>query len=199
ASPAWIVVGMIPAMQPPDTRLSEAMREGGTHSASQARHRARNALVVAEVALSLTLLVASGLMVRSLFAMLDSEKLVRSQGVLTARFLLPIATWPNDSARREFCDRVLPLVRELPGVLPASIVTHLPLNRNSNGVRLVTEHGTHDDPERALRANFVECYPDYFTTLGMALHRGRDFTQADGPGAASVAIVNESLARALWP
>jgi putative ABC transport system permease protein len=195
-----VLFGMIPALQASDTRLSEAIREGSAQAGSgHARHRARSALVVAEVALSLTLLVGSGLMVRSLFAMLDSEKLVRSQGVYTGRFLLPIATWPSDSARREFCDRVLPLARALPGVHSASIVTNLPLNRNNNGTRVVSETGAHTDPERALRANIAECYPDYFTTLGMALREGRDFTEADGPGAPAVAIVNGTLAKTLWP
>jgi putative ABC transport system permease protein len=195
-----VLFGMIPAMQASDTRLSEAIREGSSQAGqSRARGRARSALVVAEVALSLTLLVASGLMVRSLFAMLDSEKLVRSDGVLTARFLLPMATWETDSSRRVFCDRVVPLARELPGVHSASIITDLPLSRDNNGTRLVSENGTHNDPERPLRANFAECYPDYFESIGIALKSGRDFTDADGPGAPAVAIVNQSLAKALWP
>src|ERR1043166_6288455 len=98
-----VLFGLIPATHASDTKLSEAIREGSAQAGTgRARGRARSALVVAEVALSLTLLVASGLMVRSLFAMLDSEKLVRSEGVLTAHFLLPIATWPSDTARREF-------------------------------------------------------------------------------------------------
>ncbi|HEY6194885.1 MAG TPA: ABC transporter permease [Candidatus Eisenbacteria bacterium] len=197
---AAVLFGVIPAAHASDTKLSEAIREGSVQAGSgRARGRARSALVVAEVALSLTLLVASGLMVRSLFAMLDSEKLVRSEGVLTAHFLLPIATWPSDTARREFCDRVLPLARALPGVQSASIITDLPLGRNSNTIRIVAESGTHTDPERPLRANVSECYPEFFSTLGMALRRGRDFTDADGPGAPAVAIVNESLAKTLWP
>ena len=195
-----VLFGLIPATHASDTKLSEAIREGSAQAGTgRARGRARSALVVAEVALSLTLLVASGLMVRSVLAMLDSEKLVRSEGVLTAHFLLPIATWPSDTARREFCDRVLPLARALPGVQSASIITDLPLGRNSNTIRIVAESGTHTDPERPLRANVSECYPEFFSTLGMALRRGRDFTDADGPGAPAVAIVNESLAKTLWP
>src|SRR5262249_54367356 len=200
AAGSAVAFGLLPALQASDARLSEAIREGSAQGGqSRARHRARNALVVAEVALSLTLLVGSGLMIRSLFAMLDSERLVRSQGVITARFLLPIATWPTDSTRREFCDRVMPLARELPGVRSASIVTLLPLNRDSNGARVVSETGNHNDPERALRANFTECYPDYFATLGMPMRSGRDFTTDDGPGSPAVVIVNQSLARGLWP
>src|ERR1043166_2678236 len=195
-----VLFGLIPATHASDTKLSEAIREGSAQAGTgRARGRARSALVVAEVALSLTLLVASGLMVRSVLAMLDSEKLVRSEGVLTARFLLPIATWPSDTARREFCDRVVPLARALPGVQSASIVTDLPLSHRSHGTRVVSEHGTHDDPERALRTNISSCYPGLFSTLGMTLRRGRDFTDADAPGAPAVAIVNESLAKTLWP
>jgi putative ABC transport system permease protein len=197
---AAVLFGLIPAMQASDTRLSEAIREGSAQAGTgRARHRARSTLVVAEVALSLTLLVGAGLMVRSLFAMLDSERLVRVEGVYTAHFLLPMATWPTDSARREFCDRVVPLARELPGVRAASIITNLPLNNEDNGTRLVSENGTRTDPERALRANISECYPEFFHTLGITLREGRDFTPADGPGAPAVAIVNESLAKSMWP
>src|SRR5439155_26646537 len=89
--------------------------------------------------------------------------------------------------------------RQLPGVRAASIVSLLPLNRNSNGDRVYTENGARNDKERGLHANVTECYPDYFRSLGIGLVRGRDFTDADGPGAPAVAIVNESLARALWP
>ena len=198
ASLSAVLFGLAPALQASDLRLSEAIREGSSQS-GKSRSRARSALVVAEVALSLTLLVASGLMIRTLFAMMDSEKQVQSQGVFTAGFLLPMATWPTDSARREFCDRVLPLVRELPGVRSASIVNLLPLSQGSNRTGIVSETGAHIDPERPLRVNVTECYPGYFATLGIALKSGRDFVFDDGPGARSVVIVNQSLARALWP
>jgi putative ABC transport system permease protein len=138
-------------------------------------------------------------MIRSLFAKIDSERLVRSEGVVTANFLLPIATWKSDTTRREFCDKVLPLARELPGVRSAALTTLLPLNRDSNGRRVVSETGTHTDPERPLRTNYTAVSPDYFATLGIPLRTGRDFTWDDGPGAPGVAIVNQSLARALWP
>ena len=195
-----VLFGLLPAFQASDTRLAEAIREGSAQAGQgRARHRARSALVVAEVALSLTLLVASGLMVRSLFAKIDSEKLVRTQGVLTANFLMPIATWKTDTTRLEFCDRLLPRVRELPGVRSAAFTTMLPLNRNDNSRRVVSETGKHTDVEHPLRTNFTEVSPDYFSTLGIAIRSGRDFTFDDGPGAPAVAIVNQSLARALWP
>jgi putative ABC transport system permease protein len=195
-----VLFGLVPALHASDTRLSEAIRDGGAQGGqSRARGRARSALVVAEVALSLALLVASGLMIRTLFSMLDSEKAVRAEGVYTSRFLLPMATWKSDSARRVFCDQTLPLVQSLPGVESASIVDILPLNRNSNGTRIVSETGRHTDPERPLRANVTECYPGYFATLGITVRRGRDFRFDDGPGAGLVVIVNEALAQALWP
>ena len=195
-----VLFGLMPAFQASDTRLSEAIREGSAQvGQGRARHRARSVLVVAEVALSLTLLVASGLMIRSLFAKIDQEKLVRSEGVLTANFLLPVATWKNDTTRLEFCDRVLPMVRLLPGVKTAGLTTMLPLNRNDNDRRIVSETGKHTDTERGLRTNFTEISADYFATLGIPIRSGRDFTWDDGPGAPPVAIVNQSLARALWP
>jgi putative ABC transport system permease protein len=200
ATMSAVLSGLIPALQASDTRLSEAIREGSAQAGQgRARHRARSALVVAEVALSLTLLVASGLMIRSLFAKIDSEKLVRADGLVTAQFLLPVATWKSDTTRLEFCDRVLPLARALPGVRSAALTTVLPLNSDSNGRRIVSETGTHTDREHGLRTNFTEISSEYFSTMGIPLRSGREFTWDDGPGAPAVAIVNQSLARALWP
>ena len=200
ASMSAVAFGLLPAFQSSDTRLAEAIREGSAQAGQgRARHRARSALVVAEVALSLTLLVASGLMIRSFFNRIDSEKLVRAEGVVTAQFLLPIATWPSDSARREFCDRVYPLARELPGVRTASLTTVLPLNRNDNTTRIVSETGKYNDTERGFETNFTEIYPDYFAALGIPIRNGRDFTWDDGPNAPAVVIVNKSLAHTLWP
>jgi putative ABC transport system permease protein len=198
ATAAAIAFGLLPALQASDTRLSEALREGSVQS-GRARGRLRSSLVVAEVALSLTLLVGSGLMIRSLFQMLDSEKLVRSEGVITGSFFLPVATWPSDSARREWTGRVLPLARTLPGVKSIALVNVLPLNRNDWGTQIVSPGGTRTDKERPLRVNFTECSPGYFTTLGISVDKGRDFTDADGPGSQSVVIVNQSLAKLMWP
>jgi putative ABC transport system permease protein len=138
-------------------------------------------------------------MVRSLFRMLDSERLIRSQGVITASFFLPVATWPSDSARREWTGRVLPLARELPGISSIALVNVLPLSRNSWGTEIVSETGTRNDKERPLRVNLTECSPDYFRTLGISLDQGRDFTDADGPGSQPVVIVNRALAKLMWP
>ena len=200
ATVAAVAFGLLPALQASDTHLSEAIREGSMQAGtSRGRGRLRSALVVAEVALSLTLLVASGLMIRSLFQMMDSERLVRSEGVLTARFFLPVATWKSDSTRREWVARALPVMRSLPGVRSAAIVNVLPLNRNNWDTRIVGETGARTDKERPLLVNFTEATPGYFATLGIPMHSGRDFTDSDGPGAESVVIVNRSLANAMWP
>jgi len=195
---AAVVFGLLPALHASDSHLSEALREG-SQQAGSSRGRLRSTLVVAEVALSLALLVASGLMVRSLFHMIDSERLVRSEGVVTGRFFLPVATWKSDSTRREWVVGAVPAARELPGVQSAAIVNVLPLNRNTWGRRLVAETGPRTDEERALRANFSECTPGYFQTLGIPLAKGRDFYDTDGPGSEPVAVVNQSLAATLWP
>ena len=197
---AALSFGLLPAVHASDTRLSEAIREGSSQAgASRSRGRLRSSLVVAEVALSLTLLVASGLMIRSLLGMMDAERLVRSEGVLTAEFFLPVATWPSDSARREWTQKVLPLVRTMPGVDHAAFANVLPLGQNDWGTRIVGETGTRTDPERPLRANFTEVSPGFFAALGVPLRSGRDFTDSDAAGGESVVIVNQSLAKTLWP
>src|SRR5262245_41345042 len=200
AAAAAIAFGLLPALQASDTRLSESLREGTTQSGrGRAHHRLRNSLVVAEVALSLTLLVGSGLMIKTVFKMLDSEKLVRSEGVLTAEFFLPVATWKSDTARREWTARVLPVARTLPRVQSIALVNVLPLSNNNWGRQIYSETGTRSDKERPLRVNFTECSPGFFATLGVPLVAGRDFTDSDGPGSEAVAIVNRHLANTMWP
>ena len=199
ATAAALVFGLLPALNASDTRLSEALRESGAQSGGRTRGRLRSSLVVAEVALSLTLLVGSGLMIRSLIHMMDSERLVRSEGVITASFFLPVATWTSDTTRREWTNRVLPVARTLPGVSSIALVNVLPLNRNDWGTQIISETGTRKDKERPLRVNITECSPGYFSTLGISLDAGRDFTDTDGPGSQSVVIVNHALAKLMWP
>ena len=195
-----LLFGLTPALHATDAQLTEALRDGAAQAgSSRGRQRARSALVVAEVALSLVLLVGAGLMLRSFYQRVDQQRRIREDGVLTAGTLLPVATWPSDSSRREFFDRVLPQVRSLPGVESASLVSILPLSDDNNTRSLYAETGPHTDPQHPVLVNFTEAYPDYFRTLGITLERGRDFTWQDGPGAPPVAIVNESLAGRLWP
>ena len=197
---AGLLFGFAPALHAGDTRLGEAMREGSAQSgSSRGRNRLRSALVVAEVAFSLVLLVGAGLMIRSFAKLTELSGSVRTEGVVTGAVLLPFASYPAAEQRRTFFHQLLSEVRTIPGVDEASMVQQLPLNRNNWDRRLLAEGTTYTDPKRGLKTNYGVAAPGYFHTLRIPLQRGRDFTASDDTTSMRVAIVNESLANKLWP
>jgi len=195
-----ILFGLAPALHATDLRLGEALHEGSVQSgASRSRNRLRSALVVAEVALSIVLLVGTGLMVRSFLRTTALESSVRSEGVFTAGVLLPAATYPGDGSRREFYRQSLRRIEALPGVTGAAAVSDLPLSAGAGSVNVAAEGASAAEMGRGREANFALCTPGYFRVVGLPLRSGRDFASGDDSTTAPVAIVTETLARRLWP
>lgn len=197
---AAIVFGITPALHATDRRLAQKLREGNAQSGTAASgQRFRSALIVAEVALSIVLLIGTGLMLRSFMKLSEQGKRLHTEHVLTAGLILPVASFPDDSARRVTADQLMTRVRAIPGVRQASLTTLLPMGRSGNGNRVMIDRGVHIDADHALQTYHVAVYPESFEALGWGMRQGRDFTDADGPGSQPVAIVNEALAKALWP
>lgn len=197
---AAILFGLAPALQATDVRLVDTLRDGSMGAGTSLhRHRVRSALVVAEVALSLVLLVGAGLFVRSFVRIMERGQALRTQDMLTAQVLLPFASHPTEADKIAYFRRLFPALRELPGVNNATAVTMLPLNRGSNVSAVLTPELAGVSASQAPRANYGSTYPGYFSTIGIALRRGRDFTDADDERSRRVVIVNESLAKRLWP
>jgi putative ABC transport system permease protein len=197
---AAILAGLLPALQTSQVDVHEALKDGGHHGTSgRARSRLRSALVVAELALAVVLLTGAGLMMRSFVNMTGQRAALRPEGVLTARLTMPIAVYKDAAARRAFLDGLMPAVAGLPGVRMASLTTDLPLSRGSSHTSILLAQDTRgpDAPRRSVF--FAAIRPRYFETMGIALHRGREFTDQDIAGSAPVAIVSESAARKLWP
>src|SRR4029434_2702475 len=155
-----------------------------------AHHRVRDLLVVSEVALSLVLLVAAGLLIRSFVKLLEVDPGFRPDHVLTVSIPLPASRYPEAGQQAAFFQRLLERVRELPGVRAAGAVTDVPLFGGSStgfdveGRPLAAPH------ERPM----TECRsatPDYFGVMGMTLVAGRAFTANDMADAPPVAVINE--------
>src|SRR6185436_10360990 len=117
----------------------------------------------------------------------------------TARLTMPIAVYKDEPARRAFLDGLMPAVAGLPGVRMASLTTDLPLTRSSSRTSILLAQDTRgpDAPRRLVF--YAAIRPRYFATMGIALHRGREFTEQDVAGNPPVAIVSESAAHKLWP
>ena len=168
-----------------------------TVSASRAANRTRSALLAFEVALSLMLLVGSGLMLRSLDRLMRIHLGFEPEHVLVARVAVP-AHLKEQAAVTIHYTRLLDQVRSLPGVVNTGISTVLPFGNLSITTSLTAE-GVPDTNWRSYGVYLREISPGYFPALGIRLLRGRDFNAGDTSGSLPVVIINDEMARHYWP
>jgi predicted permease len=156
--------------------------------------RLRGALVLAEVAATVTLLVGTGLLLKAMWRVQGVHPGFEPRGVLTMRTAVPMTATADQ--RRDFYARVLGEVRGLPGVISAAYISFLPMTFGG-GNFTVTAPGVTLAEETRAHTRFVT--PDYFKTLGIPLLAGRDVSQRDGGDVQPVVVVSQSLARRFWP
>ena len=197
-----LLCGLIPALQASRSDLQEALKEGGRRASGGAtRARIFGALVVAETALALVLLVGAGLLARSFLRLRGVETGIEAANVLTVEINLPSARYGGEDwkARRlNFYGQVLERIKALPGVVAAGAIDSLPLSGDQRGWTFRKEGQTLAPAERPV-AGFQVATADYFRAMGIRLRRGRAFTAADADGAPPVVIINESFARRFYP
>jgi putative ABC transport system permease protein len=189
-----IFFGLAPALTATKFEVLPALKdEGTTSTAALGPARWRRIFVVVQVALSLTLLIAAGLFLQSLSKAMRVDPGFEPHGVVTASFDLDLQGYMA-SRRDAFVAQFVERTAALPGVISAAMTSTLPLGGEMYGASVVGEHG----PVPA-QATFASISPRYFETLRAPLVRGREFVQTDTTEAPPVAIVNETLARRLWP
>jgi putative ABC transport system permease protein len=196
------VFGIIPALQATRTNLNESLKEGGQKGAAGGirRNRMRSLLVVAEVALSLVLLVGAGLMVRSFVEMMHADLGIRPQGVLTMEMSLPRDAYPENQQRISFYEQLVERTRAVAGVHDAAVINFIPMRRSGTTSSTFTVEGQ-PAPEKGHEpfANYLVVTPNYFETAGTPILRGRGFNASDDEKSQKVCIVTESLARRFFP
>jgi putative ABC transport system permease protein len=195
-----LVFGLAPALQSSRPDLNESLKEGGrSGTESHGRRRLRGLLVVAEVALTLVLLVGAGLLLRSFLRLQEVNPGFRPDNLLTAQISLPSARYAEDQKIIAFYQELMNRTKSLPDVQAVGISMSLPPNllqiSNPFGIE---GHPLPPDGARPL-AEEMTISPDYFTALGVPLLRGRFFTDADRAGAPQVMIINEAMARRFFP
>jgi predicted permease len=192
-----LVFGLVPAWRAARTDVNANLKSARGTGARATKDRVRFALIGAEVALALVLLVGAGLLIRSNLAIQRVDPGFDPHGVFTARVTLPQAKYGDASSLSRTYDEIVKQVAGIPGVTAAGVSTTVPSAGGfSNG--LVAE-GRADDLRNAVptMARFVS--PGYFEAMGVRIERGRPFTDHDRQGAPLVMIINESVARAMWP
>ncbi|HWP43066.1 MAG TPA: ABC transporter permease [Blastocatellia bacterium] len=191
-----MLFGLAPAIQASKSSLVEALKEGGRGShASAAGKRLRSALVTAEVALSVVVLIGAGLLVKSFATLLTSDPGYIAENLITMN--VQVAKYKEPERRAQVVSRVLEEIRRLPGVLVAGGGTGLPPETAQRMTRLEIE-GRPDLEGDSQYAYFLAASPDYFRALGTDMIEGREFTERDTATAPEVAIVSETLARRIF-
>ena len=194
-----VAFGLLPALQWARQDLNPVLRAEGRGSAgSRRRTRLRGALVVAQVALSMILLVGAGLLMHSFVRLRQVSIGIDPHNVLTMNLALPPARYPKGPQMAAFYDRVVQQVSALPGVKSAAVCSALPVRPVRFSPVLVE-----GQPEVALAARPIlpiqMVSAAYFRTLRIPMRQGRSFTEGDTAGAPLVAVVNETLLRRFWP
>jgi predicted permease len=194
---AGVVFGLVPALQASRLDVLPALRDG-RGSAGGSRARVRRALVVGQVALSMALLVAAGLFVRTLQRARAVDPGFDPEGVSTAR--LDLTLLARDEAHgRVFYQRLLERLRGLPGARTASLATWIPLRTLAPPTTAVHAAAEPALPDAGLNVPVSTVSPAYFETLRIPLLSGRGFAEDDRPSSRPVAVVSQALARRLWP
>jgi putative ABC transport system permease protein len=194
-----ILFGFAPALQASKPDLNETLKEGGGKATQSGHHRLRSALVVAEVALSLLLLVGAGLMMKSFWQLAKTDPGFSGDNVITMAMTLPRAKYPNQAKQRIFYDQVNRQVAALPGVESAALVNYIPLGGSNSSDSFLVEGVPDPPPGQEFIGRYRVCTPDYFKAMGMTLLSGRGFTEQDTATSPLVAIINETMARQYWP
>ncbi|HVF44358.1 MAG TPA: ABC transporter permease [Pyrinomonadaceae bacterium] len=193
------VFGLAPALSASKADLNDALKEGGRGMA-EARGRARGLLVVAEIAVSLVLLVGAGLLVKSFVRLQRVAPGFDASNVLTMRVSLPGARYPEASKKAEFYAALVERLKSLPGVESAAATLSLPLNGSNFSVgRAFVREGRPLAPEESQNATYSVVTPDYFKAMRVPVVAGRAFGDRDDAGSTMVAVVNETLARRVFP
>ena len=195
---ASIVCGAFPALRSSRVPAAEALKEesasvsGGSHN-----RRLLSGLVVAQIALSLALLVTSALFLRTLRNISSANPGFEQDHILTASVGLTIAGYP-DAEVSEIRHKILDRVAALPGVTVASLTDWVPFNFNRKTVDAYPE-GYVPRPHESLELRRADVTPKYFETLGIPVLEGRDFTTNDSDSAPRVVVVDQTAANRYWP
>ena len=193
-----VIFGLVPAWQASRAGAGSALKEGGRSSVGSGGKWMRSALLVAEVALSLVLLVGAALLLRSFSKLTNVDPGFNPQGVLAFQVSLPAASYADDGKVLQYYDRLLERLAATPSVTSAAAVQSLPI-RGSYVLSVVIHGQPTPAPGEEPSANYRAITPDYFATMGIPVLRGRAFTRQDATTGARVTIVDEAFARRHYP
>jgi putative ABC transport system permease protein len=195
-----IVAGLVPAVRLSRVNVNEALKQGSRTSSDAAGNRTRSLLVISEVALSLMLLIGAGLMIRSLWMLRNVDPGLDPHNVLAVNPSIAAPAFPQPSQEIAFYRQLLQRIRALPGIESAGVIDALPLDQGGGSNQPVQLEGhpvqaMADQPEVAVRL----ISPGYLRAMHIPLLRGRDFSEQDTAGSPATVLINQAMAKRLWP
>ncbi|HEV7475892.1 MAG TPA: ABC transporter permease, partial [Pyrinomonadaceae bacterium] len=197
-----ILFGLVPAVQASRLNLNDALKQGSLRGGIGSGGRLRSVLVSAEVALALVLLIGASLLLQTFFSLRNQYSSLNAGNVLTLRTQLPRSKYGTVAQRAAFYKQVLEKVQTLPGVTAAGYTTTIPLVWKGGTSGFYPEGLTIDQARASglsFDSNHRQISANYLKAMGIAVVRGRLFSDADNEQSQYVAIVNETMARQYWP
>jgi putative ABC transport system permease protein len=194
-----LVFGVAPARGGFRADANESLRDAGTRGATTGALTAGRALVVVEIALAIMLGLGAGLMVKSLMRLEAQDGGFQAGGVLTFQIALP-STRYDEGRTRQMTRQLLDTIRATPGVVSAGAVNFLPLvNFGFNGPFSIVGRPPFPQADRAPSVEYRMVTPGYFSSMGIPIRRGVDFSERDDERERPIVIINETMARQFWP
>lgn len=195
----WLF-GLVPALQLAKPDLQSFMKEGARGSGEGARwNRVRGGFVIAQVALSLLLLVSAGLLIRSFDKLLKVNVGFKPEQLLTLEYRLPRTKYRETPAQWNFHRSVMDRIREVPGVQSVALVRGLPFSGNGGTAQIILPD--REAPAKGMEpeVQFNTATSNYFETIGIPFIKGRLFGNEDQPNTPVALIINQTMARRFWP
>ena len=195
-----LIFGLAPAVQAARFNQIETLKEGGRDAATGGSgKRLRGLLVMAEVAISLVLLIGAGLLINSFLRLRNVDPGFRADNLLTMRVVLPDAKYETMDRRSVFYTDLINRVQSLAGVRSAAVTTNLPLYRQGNSISIGIEGRPAPPPGQELIVVTRIVSPGYFDTMSIPLLQGRQLTEQDAKTTPRAVVISETMARRYWP
>jgi putative ABC transport system permease protein len=195
-----LVFGLAPAIQAVRFNQIETLKEGGRDAATGGSgKRLRSLLVMAEVAISLVLLIGAGLLINSFLRLRNVDPGFRAENLLTMKIVLPEPKYEKWKMRSTFYSDLIQRVQSLPGVKSAAVTTNLPLYSQGNSIGVSIEGKPEPPPGQELIVTTRIISNGYLDTMSIPLLKGRQLTDQDTDNSQNVAVVSETMARRFWP
>ena len=195
-----ILFGLVPALQASKLGLNDSLKESGRDCSGGAQgNRFRSSLVIAEVAISFVLLIGAGLLIGSFQHLRNLDPGFKADHLLTMKVDLSEIRYPDRDRRVAFFEEVLRRVQVLPGVSSVAVGGNLPLTYNGDSMPIAVEGIPDPPPDQRADVIYRAVGPGYFSTMGIPVLRGRDFTDDDRADTKYGVVISQKTAEHFWP